>query len=225
MSSSVRQGEPGAAAELSEVVERPSPGIAALLEGVSEDRTHSVLDLGSAASPTLEVYRRFARWVRFAGVLDQPVCDSRELEHLRHTPEPPYDLVFAWDVLDRVAAEQRRSVVQKLAEVTAPNARLHLLVNTSVGAEVRRTRFRLVGIGRMRCEPSGPPGGPAPQQLLAAEVERLLRPFRVIRGFTLRPRIREYVAVRAAGRPHRGVGDSTRHARGGDTAYLGGSAI
>ena len=218
MSGSSRKSGPNGDVALSDAVERPSPGIAALLEGVSEDRTHSLLDLGRPASPTLEVYSRFARWMRFSGILGARTCDMSELEKLHQGHEPPYDLVFAWDVLDRVPPERRRGLMQRLAEVSAPRARLYILVNASERADTRPMRFSMVDVGRMRYEPSGPPG-PAAQRLQPGEVERVLMPFRVTRGFTLRPSFREYVAVLPGGGRNRGSGDGTLDSRG-ETVYL-----
>ena len=218
MSGSSRKGGPEGGAALTYAVERPSPGIAALLEGVSEDRTHSLLDLGRPASPTLEVYGRFARWMRFSGILGAGTCDTSELEKLDQGHEPPYDLVFAWDVLDRVPPERRQGLMQRLAELSAPRARLYVLVNASEQADTRPMRFSLVDVGRMRYEPSGPPG-PAAQRLQPGEIERVLMPFRVTRGFTLRPSFREYVAVLSGGGRHRGLGDGTLDS-GGETVYL-----
>ncbi len=211
---SSRKVGPKEDAPLIGAVERPSPGIAALLEGVSEDRTHSLLDLGRPASPTLEVYGRFARWMRFSGILGAPTCDLSELERLRPGHEPPYDLVFAWDVLDRVPPDRRRRLMQGLAELSAPGARLYVLVNASERAETRPMRFSLVDVGRMRYEPSGPPG-PAAQRLQPGEVESVLMPFRVTRGFTLRPSFREYVAVLPEGTRNRGFRHGTFDSRGG----------
>lgn len=179
---------------LTKAIDRPSPGIAALLGGVSADRTHCVLDLANGTKSALEVYRRFARWVRFAGILDGSVCDTRALAHRPGKTDPPYDLVLAWDVLDRVPPDERPLVVQQLTEVSAPNARLYVLTSAPDKAVFQPIRFSVLDVGLMRCEPLGPLG-PAKEPLLPAEVERLLMPFQVITGFTLRPGFREYVSV------------------------------
>lgn len=187
---------------LTKAIERPSPGIAALLDGVSEDRTHCVLDLANGTRSALEVYRRFARWVRFAGILDGSVCDIRALAHRPGKIDPPYDLVLAWDVLDRIPPDERPILVQQLAEISAPNARLYVLTSAPDKAVFQPMRFSVLDVGLMRCEPLGPLGQ-AREHLLPAEVERLLMPFQVITGFTLRPSFREYVAVLQTGRRDR----------------------
>lgn len=178
-------------------VERATPGVAALLEGVQEDRSHAVLDLGAAADSSLRVYARFARRIRFADLLADGTLRqawAAVLDALPPQPEHAYDLVFAWDILNRLLPDQRPRLVQRLAEVSAPDARLHVVVG-SEGAATRPLRFTLLDLDRMRCEPTGP-ARPARSQLLPAEVERLLVPFRVVRAFTLKGGLREYVAVR-----------------------------
>ncbi len=176
--------------------ERASPGIAALLEGIAEDRSHSVLDLGPAAEHSLRVYSRFARRIRFAGLLDSL---SEGWEAARSTvppqPEAPYDLLFGWDVLGRLPPDVRPSLVDWLAEVSAPNARLHVVLAAPEVTEIHPYRFSLLEVDRIRCDPTGP-ARPAPSHLLPAEVEKLLMPFHVTRAFTLKGGLREYVAVR-----------------------------
>jgi hypothetical protein len=179
-------------------VERASPGIAALLEGVTEDGSHAVLDLGSASDSSLQVYGRFARRVRFADLLGTAVSSggvAAALDQLPTQPDPPYDVVFAWDVLNWLTPEERSALVERLAGITAPNARLFLAVEESGGATGQPLQFALLDSARMRYEPSGPtrPAGP---RLLPAEVERVLAPFRVTRAFTSKVGLREYVAMR-----------------------------
>jgi hypothetical protein len=179
-------------------VERATPGVAALLEGVSEDRTHSVLDLGPAADSSLRVYSRFARWVRFADLFAATSSPDGWLAALNAVPvqrERPYDLVFAWNVLDRIVPEERPRLIGRLAELTAADARLYVVVDTSHEAAGSPHSFALLNVDRMRYElvSEARPGWPP---LLPAEVERLLAPFQVVRAFTSKVGLREYVAVR-----------------------------
>jgi hypothetical protein len=183
-------------------VERATPGIAALLEGVSEDQSHAVLDLGPASHTSLRVYGRFAGRVRFADILEEiggaagggPGSTPAQ-ELLPAQPERPYDLVFAWDLLDRLFPEDRPRVMRRLAEITAANAKLHVLVDSSDRPETDPLRFALVEADRLRYEPTGRPR-PVKRRMLPAEVEQLLQPFKVVRAFTLKGGFRDYVASR-----------------------------
>jgi hypothetical protein len=179
-------------------VERATPGIAALLESVTQDQSHTVLDLGPAAHTSLRVYSRFAGRVRFADILDEVGVgpgSTGALELLPPQPERPYDLVFAWDLLDRLFPEDRPRVMKRLTEITSADAKLHVLVDSSDRPEADPLRFALVENDRLRYEPTGP-ARPVKRRLLPAEVEHLLQPFRVMRAFTLKGGFREYVATR-----------------------------
>jgi hypothetical protein len=185
----------------SEAVETAAPGVAALLDGIPEDGTRSVLDLGAAAPASLDVYSRFGRRIRFADVVAHAAAHtglgsvSQLLSAVPLQPERPYDLVFAWDVLDRLLPEYHAPLIARLVEVTAPDARLHAVVRASGEGAIRPLRFTLLDTDRMRYEPVGPLR-PAQPRLLPAQLAHLLEPFHVVRGFTLKGELREYVALR-----------------------------
>lgn len=179
-------------------VDRATPGVSEFFRGVTPDRPHGVLDLGAATDSSLQVYGRVARWIRFAGLLESAAVGDeweRALSHLPENPSHPYDLVLAWDILDRVPPEERPGVLKRLDQVTAPDARLHLVVDSSEASTSPPLRFSLLDVDRMRYEPVGPPRATWPA-ILPAEVERLLPPFRVVRAFTSKVGLREYVAVK-----------------------------
>jgi hypothetical protein len=184
-----------------EATEAASPGVAALLEDVREDGSHAVLDLGAAAASSLGVYGRFARRVRFADLAGHAMSPEGRgsvtalLAGVPAQPDHPYDLVFAWDILDRLYPEFHAPLVARLAEVTAPHARLHVVARGSDQRIARPLRFRLVDIDRMCYEPMGPAREVRPRHL-PAQLAHLLEPFHVVRGFTLKGDLREYVALR-----------------------------
>lgn len=174
-----------------------SPGVAALLEWVRDRGGHAVLDLGPAVPASFRVYSDFARRVRFADV--QATWSERGwkgvLAAVPPQPEQPYDFILGWDTLDRIPAEGRGPLMERLVEVSASDAALHMVVRGSAEAEARPLRFSLEGTDRIRYEPAGPVRSSRPP-ILPAEMERMLEPFRVERGFTLKGGLREYVARR-----------------------------
>jgi hypothetical protein len=192
---------PASRAPVAGPTEGAAPGVAALLEGASEGRSRAVLDLGTATDTSLRAYGRFARWIRFADLLGdanwpRPDGSTADVfETMLVQPDHPYDLVFAWDVLDRLFPEQRPRLLQRLAEITAPDARLHAIVRSSQETLTFPLRFTLLEVGRIRYEPAGTFALPGPR-LLPAEVAKVLAPFRVAHAFTLKSGLREYVAVR-----------------------------
>jgi hypothetical protein len=184
--------------ELEASMERATPGVAALLAGLSEDGSHAVLDLGPAVDSHLRLFSGFARQIRFASLLPYPPRGegwAAALGTLPPHPHNPYDLVLVWDLLDRLALEERPPLIERLAQLTAPGARLYAVVDTSDGPTVRPLRFTLRGLDRVSQRSVGPPE-PAVRQLLPAQVERLLAPFEVVHAFILRQGLREYVAVK-----------------------------
>lgn len=184
--------------EDSDVLERTTAGVASLLEGVREDRSHAVLDLGPAADSSLRVYSRFARWVRFADLLASSTSRDELTAMVNALPvnsARPYDLLFAWNILDWVHPPQRQHLVQRLAELTTAGARLHLAIHEPGDTVRRPLRFALVDTDRMRYQPAGPPQAAMPP-LLPRDMDRLLPPFRVVRAFTSDVGLREYVTIR-----------------------------
>jgi hypothetical protein len=179
-------------------VERSAPGIDTLLEGSGTERSLSVLDLGGASEASFKFYAQFSRRIQFADILDDPSPGegfSSRMETLGLDHHPRFDLVLAWDILDRLAEDDRPALVERLAEITAPTARLYVLVDASGRHETYPLHFSVLGPDQVLQQTVGPARS-AGQELLPAEVERLLRPFRVVHAFTLRHGWREYVAVK-----------------------------
>ena len=197
----IRRATPPTTEELERVVpepvERATPGVAALFDGVRDDRSHSVLDLGTATESSLRIYSRYARRVRFADLLGAATWGgwSAALSGVPAQPDRPYDLVLAWDILDRLGPEERPRLMERLGVITAVNARLHALIDASGKESAHPLRFSLLDIDRMRYETAGS-ARPTRATLLPAEVERLLLPFQVVRAFTSKVGLREYVALR-----------------------------
>jgi Methyltransferase domain len=178
-----------------ESLERASPGLAALFDRLSDDGRHALLDLGPAEGHQLRLLGRFGRQIRFAGIIPllTPAPWSEVIASLAPNPGLPYDVVLAWDVLDRVGPEEREGLIARLADITAPGALLYAVVDASGSVTTRPLSFTLVELGRVRQRPAGPPA-PAREPILPAQVERALQPFGVIHAFTLRSGLREYVA-------------------------------
>lgn len=191
----VRKVEPAPAS-----VERAAPGIAALFSGLEEDGNHAVLDLGPAAEAHLRIYGAFAHQIRFAEMVPRTprgAAWTSALDALPPNPHHPYDLVLGWNILDRLGPDERPLLVEKLDALTAPGARLYIVVDASGENLIQTLHFKLLTTDRVAQRAVGPPE-PSQGQLLPAQVERLLTPFEVMHAFTLRLGLREYVAVKGS---------------------------
>jgi hypothetical protein len=183
-------------------VRRAAPALAALFEELSPDRSHAVLDLGLGTEAHLGVYSRFARWVRFAGLLPEPPSEPdlrAALGELPANPDRPYDVVLVWNLPDRLGPEHRACLIERLASITSERARLYAVVDSSRDSTVQSLRFTPLGPDRVAQVAVGEPV-PAGPPLLPAQMERVLDPFRVLRAFTLRIGMREYLAVKDSAR-------------------------
>jgi hypothetical protein len=106
-------------------------------------------------------------------------------------------VVLAWDLHARLAPGERTAVMARLAEVTSPRARLHMIVDATGATTSQPLEFSLLEPGRITELPVGPPESVS-HPLLPAEVERVLSPFEVVRAFVLRAGPREYYAMKGA---------------------------
>ena len=177
--------------------ERRSPGLAALFDALESDGRHSILDLGPAAGRRLRILGRFATQVRFVDLLARAgpgTAWDEGLGALRPNPARPYDVVLAWDVLDRLGAEERLALVARLAAVTAPRARLYALAARE-GTGSAAGEFVLVDRDRIAERPADGEAA-AHRPILPAELERALAPFDVVNAYMLRTGAREYVAMK-----------------------------
>lgn len=198
--------EPAAEAEepepfVAEGAERASPGIAALFAGLEANGQHTLLDLGAADENNLALFGRYARRIRFADLIAHPPRGDPFREALRALAPPPpgaFDLVMAWNLLDFLGPEERKDLVDRLVQLTTPQARIYVLVDGSEQRLAHPLHLSVLELDRVRQKALGPtlPMGPL---LLPAEVERLIAPFEVVHAFTLRGGLREYVGFREKG--------------------------
>src|SRR5688572_19704482 len=140
-----RGAHPHDALELAPVV-RTSPGLAALFESVEPGRKHSVLDLGAASEASLAVYSEIERQVRFADLASTPWAVLHwdfPLEEAGRAASEPTDVLLAWDTLGRLPADGRARMVARLAQLAAPSARLHMVLEGPDWSGPRAHRFGL----------------------------------------------------------------------------------
>jgi hypothetical protein len=155
-----------------------------------------VLDLGPARGRHLQVLAPFGRQVRFAGLVPRSLVGEEWASALRALPPndaSPYDVVLGWDFLIWLDPDERAAAAARLAEITAPGARIHLIVDATGAATAQPLEYTLVGTGRLAEKAMGPPQRVS-HPLLPAQMERALAPLEVVRAFVLRTGAREFVA-------------------------------
>jgi hypothetical protein len=156
-----------------------------------------VLDLGAACEASLTVYGLIARQVRFADLSETTSAQHWDfpLQEAKRASVDPYDVILLWDSLGRLPNEERGRMVARLAELAAPTARLHMVLEAPERTGPRPRRFSVADAGHMRHEVSWDDAADAPR-LLPADVEKMLAPFHVVRAFTLKDGLREYLLMR-----------------------------
>ena len=106
-----------------------------------------------------------------------------------------FSLVLMWDVLNYLSIEQAERLLQAVAELCLPNARLHAIVFATDTMAVVPNRYRIINSARLAYEPATTELQGAPN-LPPAAVAKLLDGFRVEHSFVLQHGVREYVASR-----------------------------
>ena len=191
------QGERDGGVEEEDVpgVERRSPGLALLFEGLSADGRHAILDLGLASASRLTLLGPFSRQIRFAGLVPpDPTSETPLVESIPADPRRPFDVVLAWDILDYLGESGGRALVRRLDAVTTDDAVLYAAVSSqTAGGASPAVRMELVALDRVRHDTTDSTR-PTSGGLLPARVEKVLSPFRVVRAISLRMGLREYVA-------------------------------
>lgn len=140
----------------------------------------------------------FGRWIRFAGLVPRSLVGEEWWAALRAVPpndSSPYDVVLGWDLLTWLDPDERAAATGRLAEITAPGARIHLIVDCSGAATKQPLEYTLVGAGRIAERAVAPPQRVS-HPLLPAQVEKALSPLQVVRGVVLRTGEREFIVKR-----------------------------
>lgn len=155
-----------------------------------------MLDLGPARARHLDLLTPYARQIRFAGVVPRSSGGeawASALRALAPNVAAPYDIVLGWDFLIWLDPDERAAAAARLAEITAPRARIHLIVDGTGAATAQPLEYTLAGTGRVVERAVGLPQ-PVSHPLLPAQLEKAIAPLEVMRAIVLRTGAREVVA-------------------------------
>jgi hypothetical protein len=182
-----------------------SPGLEEALRGIPEDGSCKVLDLGPSVADNVEFVSSFASYLQIIDAIELDPAASNlagggfgRLSALRSLPEQhrrSFSLVLMWDVLNYLSSDQAERMMQSVAELCLPGARLHAIVFATETMAEAPNRYRIIDRSHLAYEPVTAELRGAPD-LPPAAVEKLLKGFRVEHSFVLQHGVHEYVASR-----------------------------
>ena len=182
-----------------------SPGLEEALRGVPDDGSCKVLDLGPSVADNVEFVSSFASYLHIIDAIDRdPSASGLEgggfgrlsaLQSLFDQHRRSFSLVLMWDVLNYLSIDQAERLLQSVAELCLPGARLHAIVFATNTMAAIPNRYRIIDNARIAYEKATTEQLGAPD-LPPAAVGKLLQGFRVEHSFVLQHGVHEYVATR-----------------------------
>jgi len=182
-----------------------SPGLEEALRGKPDDESCKVLDLGPSVADNVEFVSSFASYLQIIDAIDRNPSASdfggrgfgrlSALQALFDKHRRSFSLVLMWDVLNYLSIDQAERLLQSVAELCLPGARLHAIVFATNTMAAIPNRYRIIDNARIAYEKATTEQLGAPD-LPPAAVGKLLQGFRVEHSFVLQHGVHEYVASR-----------------------------
>ena len=175
-----------------------SPGLEAVLEGLSREGAIRILDLGPAVSENVDFFTAFASRIQIVDALRESQgagLANAVLRELGPASEGGFHLVLLWNCLDYLSPAVGAALVESIVPLCRPDARCLAMVAASDTMPAAPTRYRIVDGSHLNYDRSTTEMMGAPQMTPAA-VQELLGGFSIEHAFVLRNGVREYVAIR-----------------------------
>lgn len=183
-----------------------SLGLAALLQEIRQDRKIQVLDLGPAVGSNVEflsrlnckiyiedLYAALSSRQPSGGETDE--AGPQFFADFLPLPEgAQLDVVLAWDRFDYLSRRELRAFITHLARFCQPGTLVFALISYLKQIPAQPMRFRILDEQTLLYEPVTSAQRPSPR-FAPAELNELMRGFRVNRSFLLRHGIQEYLFV------------------------------
>lgn len=192
-----------AGADRSLVESHQSPGLKEVFASTSGRQDLRILDLGPSVAGNIEFVSSIASRVQIVDLVEkdrrtragQPKIRVHDLVDLAAEHEGLFDIVLAWDIFNYLPDPHAQEVVEELARLCRPGARLMAIIVEADTMPASPSTFKIINEESLayQLESSDVRGGP---QLPPAAVDRLLKGFAIEHTFVLRHGVREYVAVR-----------------------------
>jgi hypothetical protein len=183
-----------------------SLALAALLKEIRQDRKLQVLDLGPAVGSNVEFLSRFDCKIYIEDLYAalssrQPSGGETEeagaqffADFLPLPESARIDVVLAWDRFDYLTRKELRRFVEHLGRFCHAGTYVFALISYGKTIPAQPMRFRILDEETLLYEPVTAATRPSPRYA-PAELNDILKGFRVGRSFLLRHGIQEYLFV------------------------------
>ena len=188
-----------------------SQSLKALVDSLSPESRHAVLDLGPPLAGNIKFLAGLSCRVRVADLnrsLSAESLESRQPEAmgallerlLPLAPDERFDALLAWDVLDHLRPDQVSSLMARLSPACRPGALALVMLSTRRQIPARPARYRIVDRETVDCD--------GPLQTMRAcplytelDLAHMMPAFSVRRSCLLRNGFQEYLLARDAEDP------------------------
>jgi hypothetical protein len=181
-----------------------SLGLNALLDTVQEDRTFSILDLGTALEDNVQFwsqfscrlqiqdfYRSYQEWKAGA----KPEEEFNEVAvsvMLPFSDDTVFDIILVWDLFNYFDLRELEVFIHRLSRWCRPGTRLFAMISILPDISLSPTLFRILNREQMIHEITTPETRLSPRHQ-PRDIVRLMERFTVSCSFLLRHGIQEYV--------------------------------
>ena len=180
-----------------------SLGLQALLDGVRDDQSYTILDLGPARESNVRFWSEFSCWLHvhdfYRTLLEwKAVGPAEELvepdfsTRLAFGEDTVFDIILTWDLFNYLELSELEALAQELSRWSRRGTRLFALVSSLPRISVSPLMFRILNREQLTYELPSQRTKPCPRHS-PRDIARLMGRFIVSRSFLSRQGIQEYV--------------------------------
>lgn len=180
-----------------------SLGLQALLDGVRDDQSYTILDLGPAREANVRFWSEFSCWLHihdfYRTLLEwkavgpvEEVVEPDFSTRLAFGEDTVFDIILAWDLFNYLELSELEALSQELSRWSRRGTRLFALVSSLPRISVSPLMFSILNRQQLTYELPGQRTKPCPRHS-PRDIARLMGRFTVSRSFLSRQGIQEYV--------------------------------
>lgn len=192
-----------------DLVTQSSQALKMLCQGLRGDKTHSILDLGSATKENIDFYSNFARKIQiedFYDSLNSPASSSSEeegdgvnksFEHmLPYTRDTRFDIIFTWDLFNYLTRDQLQKLVAHLGKFCNRRAILFSLITNGQYVPEHPIGFRILDQENLSYL-AGTGASRVNTRYKEPNLAKFMPGFKIYKTFLLRNGMQEYLFTRS----------------------------